>query len=182
MHARHLALCLTLLLAMSSYAFAGISAEPFAGYAAGEWRQSATSAKFSGADYGLRLGWDFGNVCFGGSFLTGTMTDSASPILNKIVPQDIGAFISFEISPVTVRGGYGFASQGTFTPSSGSANTWKGTSVNAGLGFIVVDHVSLNIDYVAATYDTLNGSSAASKMTNNTFVFGVSFPFEFGGK
>lgn len=182
MLARHLTLIVLVLIATATSAFAGVSAEPFVGYATGEWKQGASSAKHSGLDYGARLGWDFGMVRVGGSYFGGSTTDTASPISNKIAQQDIGAFIEGELSRVVLRVGYGFASQGVFTPGTGTTNTWKGTSINAGLGFTIINHVNFNIDYVSTSHDTLNGTSTSSKLTNNFFSAGISFPFEFGGK
>lgn len=182
MLARYLTLVLSIIIVSTTSARAGVAVEPFVGYATGEWKQGSTSAKHSGVGYGARLGWDFGMVRVGGSYLGGTTTDTASPISNKIAQQDIGAFVEADFSRVVVRLGYGATSQGIFTPSTGTANTWKGTSMNAGIGVELINHINFNIDYVSTSHDQLNGATVANKLTNNFFVVGVSFPFEFGGK
>ncbi len=177
-----LAVLLATILFSSEKLFAGVSVEPFVGYATGEWSQAGNSAKQSGVDYGARLGWDFGRVRVGGNFLSGALKDNASPISNTITPQDFGAYITGEFGRVSLRAAYNFSSQRTFAPSSGTNNTWKGTSFSAGFDVMLMSHLCLNLDYVAGTYDSLNGASQTSKLTNSFFNIGISFPFGFGGK
>ena len=175
-----LAVLLATILFSTEKLFAGVAVEPYVNYAMGDWTQAGTSAKKTGVEYGGRLGWDFGRVRVGGAFLSGALKDNASPISNNITPQDIGAFVDGQFGSIVLRAQFNFASQRTFVPSSGPTNTWKGTSIKAGFGVVLLPHLNLSLDYLIGNFDNLNGSTATNKLTTSSFGIGVSFPFTFG--
>jgi hypothetical protein len=159
---------------------AGVLVEPFVGYGTGSWKLNSVSTNQSGVDYGGRLGWNFDGFLIGGDYVGGSFKDNQTGNNNNITAQDIGGFLGFEVKRVTVRGAYNFNSQGTYAPTSGTNSVWKGNSFSASVGFAIVSHISLNLDFMSGTYDTLNGVKQSNNLTNNIYSVRLSFPFESG--
>lgn len=170
---------------MTSSAFAGLLIEPYVGYASlkgsgtanviglGEGEIEETTAK--GAAYGGRLGYGIGPVGAGLDFMTSSLDDDGDD--TKVTA--LGAFGAVGLGPVRFWGTYVFSSKYEITSGDFDGTTFEGSGVKAGLGWLILPLVSLNLEYVALTQDEVEESDVLDEIDfdQKGLLISISFPF-----
>jgi hypothetical protein len=131
-----------------SQAFAGILIEPYAGYHIGKTKGGTDpSTNLKGLVYGGRLGYQTMGFQIGADYLTGSISDDASPS-SDYTPTDLGAFVGYQF-PVLIRvyAAYGFAPQTSVKTNGTTLKYHDGTSYKLGIGYTGLPFVNINFEY-----------------------------------
>jgi hypothetical protein len=163
-----------------STANAGVLIEPYLGYSIGTTEQGASENDISGVNFGARLGYkSFLGLMGGFDYMTGTLQDDANP-KNDVTPSQLGVFLGYEF-PILLRvyGVYGISNKAKFKDRNGSDNLEGGNNMKLGVGFTALPLVSINLEYVVASYDESNGNTLNPELSMKTYGISVSAPFDF---
>lgn len=185
-------------LMLIAYFFTAISAsanvliEPHLGYnlsgGQNDYKVSGfnVSTKYTGPQYGARLGYNFHGLMAGGAYTHATFDLKATAFgitnTSKEKQDDLGIFIGYD-APVLFRvwATYFFSSKMTETtgPSQGDWN--KGHTTELGIGYKPIPFLSLNLMYRMLSFDKQSvagvESSMSPKYEPTEVVLGVSVPF-----
>ncbi|MGZ3808652.1 MAG: outer membrane beta-barrel protein [Bacteriovorax sp.] len=144
------------------------------------------TTKYTGPQYGARVGYSFHGLMAGGAYTHSTfdLKATASGVTNtsKEKQDDLGIFIGYS-APVLLRAWatYYFSSKMTETegPSKGDWN--KGHTTELGIGFTPMPLVSLNLMYRMVSFDKQSVSGVETAMSPKyeptELVLGMSIPF-----
>ncbi len=162
-----------------STANAGLLLEPYLGYYAGKWEQGGGNEKFSGAGFGARVGYKHVlGPMFGLDYMTGKFEDKGD-LKADLTPQQLGAFVGFEF-PILLRvyAAYNFSDKLKFK-SDYRSGTYEGDSgIKLGVGFTALPLLSINVEYVASSYDEFRGSATSPDFETKYYGLSVSLPFD----
>ncbi len=171
------------LLTFRHSAQASLLLEPYLGYVTGGQIKSAPlDAKYTGTEYGARVGYSIMNFAVGGEYLAKTLTDDSSPSSNTYTGGDLGIFAAFKF-PILVRA---FA---TYVPSPelkssnslGSSTFKSGNILKLGVGFTALPFININLEYISGTYSKINTNGIEANLQNNltttAYALSVSAPF-----
>lgn len=165
---------------------ASLLIEPHLGYiVTGGTTLSGTEYKYSGPQYGARLGYQMlgvmGGLAYAHSTYTRKDTTLGATTSNDQKRDDLGLFIGYS-APVMLRAwlGYYFSSKETYNASG----SWiKGSVVELGVGFTPLPLVSINLAYKMLSNDKQYSASTGVESAINPkyepkeIVLGVSVPF-----
>ncbi len=163
---------------------ASLLIEPHVGYiVSGSTTISSTDFKYSGPQYGARLGYQMLGVMGGLAYAHSTYslkeTTSGATTSNDNKRDELGVFVGYN-APIMLRAwvGYYFSSKATETASS----DWEsGSTTEIGLGFTPLPLISINLAYRMLSYDKQSVSGTEStispKYDPKEIVLGVSLPF-----
>ncbi len=161
-----------------SSANASILIEPYLGYHTGKSKQTTTE-DFSGMTYGARLGYQQLGFMLGLDYMTGKWTEKGTPNVD-LTPSSLGAFVGYNF-PVMLRvyGVYGFQNS-VKAEAGGTSSKLEGSpALKLGVGFTALPLVSINLEYMTATYDKSDGHTLNPNMTSTAYGLTVSLPFTF---
>jgi hypothetical protein len=159
---------------------ASVLIEPYLGYHLGKKKQenvANSNDNVKGVTYGGRLGYQQLGFMLGLDYMSGAWKDDNDPVAD-LTPSDLGAFVGYNL-PIMLRvyGVYGFSSKMTAEVNSNKAKL-EGHSFKLGVGFTSLPFVSINVEYMSATYDKYNGLSLGSnKVKADMYGLTVSLPF-----
>ncbi len=168
------------ILSFNQTVHAGFLIEPYLGFVSGEQKQ-ATTAKFTGTEYGARLGYSMLGFAIGAEYAAGSFSDDQTP-KSDITMSDIGLFVAYNF-PVLVR------AYATYVPSSelkvnnsGLDSTLKsGNSMKLGVGFTGFPIINVNLEYISSSYSKIDTTIGAfdldPKSTGTAFALSISAPF-----
>lgn len=175
---------------------AGFLAEPFVGYDQSTFKYTdiggtSSGATSSGMDYGARLGYRFNQGLVlaleyaGGSGKS--KSDTAGSTDSDYTKTAMGAIIGYDFGRFSIWGGYGFSDKLTIKTTGQTDTDYSGTNFKVGFGYKVVNHVSVNLDYIIPKYTKFTSSGTESdistvfsKFETSGAMFSVSFPFSSG--
>lgn len=161
-----------------SSAHADLLIEPYLGYHLGSYKSGSTTTDQSGVSFGARLGYQQLGFMAGLDYMTGKWTDKDTP-KNDVTPSNLGLFVGYNF-PVMLRayGVYGIANS-TKVESSGSSTKLEGSpQIKIGVGFTALPIVSINLEYMSATFDKANGNTFTPNITSSMYGVTVSAPFD----
>ncbi len=159
---------------------AGVLIEPYLGYLTGKTEQGSTEVDISGVNFGARLGYkSFLGLMGGFDYMTAKLEDEANP-KNDVTPSQLGVFVGFEF-PILLRvyGVYGISNKTKYKDSNGSDTLEGGDHIKLGVGFTALPLVSINLEYIMASYDENDGQSFSPELTMKTYGLSISAPFDF---
>lgn len=169
-------------LASAPPAQAGLLVEPYLGYHTGKIKQSGNpDSDVKGMSFGGRLGYQQMGVMAGLDYMTGSWTTESSGYKFDVTPTQLGLFVGYSF-PMMLRvyGVYSFQADGKI--KNGALNydqTQKGTGIKLGVGFTVMPLLSLNVEYLSATFTKdKNGNKLNPEVKNDLFGLTVSVPFD----
>jgi len=184
------------ILVLGVQAKAGFLAEPFVGYDQSTLKYTDTGGTSSGStssgmDYGARLGYRFNQGLVlaleyaGGSGTT--KSDTVGTADSDYTKAAMGVIIGYDFGRFSIWGGYGFSDKIT-SKTTGQADTdITGTNFKVGFGYKVVNHVSVNLDYIIPKYTKFTNSGTESDISTfftkydaSGAMVSVSFPFGSG--
>lgn len=190
-----IAISIVALMALTStFAHASFLIEPHLGYNLSSSTTYKTDAlKYSGIQYGSRLGFQYFGVMGGVDYTRAVYTlkttgqGSTTTDGDDKSRNELGVFVGYKF-PVMVRAwvSYNFSTKETQDktgPNGDAGDYLKGHSTEIGIGFTGLPFVSLNISYRMLSYDTKYESVAkTTKVYNPTYepkeiVLGISAPF-----
>ena len=163
-----------------STAHAGVLIEPYLGYLTGKVEQSSNDWDISGVNFGARLGYkSFLGLMGGLDYMTGKLEDDANP-KNDVTPSQLGVFVGFEF-PILLRvyGVYGISNKAEFKDSATTNKYEGGDNIKLGVGFTALPLLSINLEYIMASYDEMDGNSLTNDLNIKTYGLSVSAPFDF---
>lgn len=175
---------------LSSYAHAGVFAEPFLGYddstVSFTTKVSGLSAssKNSGFDYGARLGYYFGPAFWvAAEYAGGSGKNKAGSAEGDYSKTAMSAIFGYKLKEVNLWFGYGVSDKITYKGST-SEVYYSGTNMKFGFGREVAKHVAINAELLIPSYKKFgdgtleaNIDDAFSKYTVTGIMVSVSFPF-----
>lgn len=170
-------------LIVSQSAQASLLLEPYLGYVSGEAKQT-TTAKFTGTEYGARVGWSsMIGLAVGGEYAAMSTTDDSSP-KNDLKSSDLGVFVAYKF-PIMLRA-YAtyFPSSEIKTSSSVVDGTFKsGNAMKLGVGFTGLPFININLEYITSNYSKFSSGGVegdlSPKLTTSSYAISISAPFNF---
>ena len=178
---------LALTLGISSMAQAGMVIEPYLGYSSGDFKYtsispaSTVSAKTSGTDLGLRLGYKF---LLPWVALDYTLSTGKAKADTDADYSGTGLGFTFGVNLPMLHpyAGYGFSNQYKVSDASGSS-TFKGTYTKVGVGLGFIPFVDVLLEYKINSYSKVETSTGEydqsllfSDLSHGTMMIGVSLP------
>lgn len=188
-------LALVLMATFTTGAHAALLIEPHLGYnisGSGDWTFEGTKIEtdYSGAQYGLKAGWQLLGFMVGLDYTLSNpevefSVAGAGSSKNKMKSRELGVFAGYNL-PILLRAWVGYyfdanseADNDGFLSKGDEAS---GNTVELGVGFTGLPLVSLNLIYRNTTYDELKADgttlklSGAEQIKNSEIVLGVSLP------
>ncbi len=188
-----------------AYAEAGTSfmVEPYVGYEGlGSTNQtfSGTSTSLgtmSGVSVGGRASIGFAEMFFVGADFSYDPSLSISPPsgttseFSSISKTKLGVVAGVDVPmfPLRVWGGFNFLDKlnatditGGISNAANSQSTLGGSSIKGGIGFKLIPLVSINVEYIYSTYNsitsggTVTNFASGDSITHSNFLFSVSLP------
>ncbi len=185
-----------LVLVFGVQAKAGFLAEPFIGYDQSTVKYTdiggtSSGSTNSGMDYGARLGYRFNQglllaVEYAGGSGT-NKSDTVGTADSDYTKAAMGAIIGYDFGRFSIWAGYGFSDKVTSKTTGQADSDMTGTNMKVGFGYKVVNHVSVNLDYIIPKYTkSISGgtetdlSTVFTKFDTSGAMLSVSFPFGSG--
>jgi hypothetical protein len=174
-------LLLIALLLCSVNAFAGIYLEPYVGYLANSYdikvsgtvsgtpQEIEDTENDSGVAFGGKVGYSIPLMAIGADYLkAGELTD-------------IGPFVEFRL-PLFLKFRATYIMSST-TEAEDDDLKFKGSGFKAGLAFSLLSVLSINLDYIATSYDELDGSIPGFEtdkvdVKRSAVMASIGFPFD----
>lgn len=171
-------LLLALLFSVTSMAHADLLLEPYLGYYTGDAKQSPMKEDLSGLGYGARVGFQKLGFMVGLDYMTGKMELDSSPSID-VTPNDFGVFVGYNF-PILLRayGVYYFNAKAKYEAGGGSS-TNEGTATKLGVGFTGFPFISINVEYLMASYDEDESGSMNPELEHKVIGLNVSLPLTF---
>ena len=174
----------------SATAQAGVFIEPNVGYHFGTTSIKSVSGfpsgdvSFNGLGFGARAGLMMGkSFFFAGDFSYGMLTDEEDA---DFTHMSVGGVIGAKFSALRIWGGVNVINEFQDDATDGK---FKGMGFKAGLGYMLANSVSLNVEYNMNPADEMCAGDACvdvpegGTLTNDYFFASLSFPFgDTGGK
>ena len=158
---------------------ADLLVEPYAGYHFGKYGQTEdTEDNVNGVSLGARLGFQSLGFMVGADYMTGSWSDDADPSAD-VTPSVLGLFVGYNF-PVMLRvyGTYGIQNKLKLKYPSSTYN-YEGDFLKLGVGFTGLPFVSVNLEYIAASYDEYDDGAVDPAMDSKMFGVTVSLPLTF---
>lgn len=159
-------------------AHADLLLEPYVGYYFGESDDGTDKDDVTGPGYGARIGYQSLGFMVGGDFMTGSWEADSTP-KTDITPTMMGVFAGYNF-PILLRvyGVYNITTKSK-TESSGSSFDLEGESIKLGVGTTVLPFVSVNFEYITATFDEADGQTLTPSIKHKMYGLSVSLPLTF---
>lgn len=160
---------------------ASLLIEPHIGYnLMGSGTSNSVGYKYSGAQYGMRLGGQYLGLMAGfdytASKYTWKQTTGGDDDFDR---SEMGVFVGYNL-PILLRvwGAYYFSNSAKDTNAGGrtTSGKYEGNTKELGVGFTALPFLSLNAVYRNITIDTKPATITGGDITNSEIVVGVSLP------
>lgn len=174
---------LTMMLGFSGVAHASIMFEPYLGYETGKF--SDPDGKGDGVNIGARLAYHTpiflwlgldGNVGISGNF----KPDSSSIANSDMKRNSLYGVVGVDF-PILLRAWAGYAFMDDQKLDSPHNSTLKNKTYKVGVGFTGLPFISLNVEYIKAKVDKVDGGTltGADDIQSENVMFSVSLPLNF---
>jgi len=188
-------LAVVMMTLMSTNSQAALLIEPHIGYnvsGTGDftWGGQKVETDYSGAQYGLRAGWQYLGFMLGMDYTMSNpeveFSAQGQTEKNDMKNKELGVFAGYNL-PILLRGWVGYyfnvKSEADNNGSFNKGDEFSGNTMELGVGFTGLPLVSLNLMYRNVTLDEIKTSAGTLKLSgnqeikNSEIVFGVSIPF-----
>ncbi|MBL7543738.1 MAG: hypothetical protein JNL11_07965 [Bdellovibrionaceae bacterium] len=171
---------------------AGFIVEPFLGYNTGSTKLTATTGEVakstnSGLDYGLRLGYLFGQSFWTAAEYTGgSGKDKGSSSEEDYARTATGILVGYKVNKYNFWAGYGISDKVTYKLTDAEIY-YSGTNMKFGFGQFFANHVAVNVELIIPKYTKFGSGSRELNIADEfkgmdvTYAsISVSFPFGYG--
>lgn len=170
-----LAACSTLLFVNAAQA--DLLLEPYLGYTMGTAEQGSDKWDSNNMVLGGRVGYSalVLQAGFDYSIASGAKFKGKDGVADiEGDGSQLYAFVGGDFPLLRAWAGYGMMNE--FKVKDGAKLT--GSAVKVGAGFTGLPFLSINAEYIMATFDKSDGNSLSDNLKNNTLMLSVSAPFE----
>lgn len=152
----------------------GLYVEPYFGYESGELDYGSTDDDTKGVVYGAKLGYMSGSVGMGFYYGTGSV-EVDSTIEDDFEIEDKGAYLIYKFNTTRLWATYIFDATGELDDAGTKYK--DGTGQAFGVGFKVLNGLSLNIEKISRKYKKVDNNPVTPKRELSALVFSLSIPY-----
>ena len=185
---KKLMVALGLTLGFSTAAHAGLMIEPYLGYEMGKSTSintttagQTTDGKLDGVDLGVRLGYKTPLMLWFALDAQLGVSGDYKPDTGSSATQKHNTYygvVGIDL-PILFRAWAGYGFQDTFKTDTPYSSDIKGKNFKLGAGFTGLPFISLNLEYLKGTVDSISGGSLNSSNVDGkteTYMVSVSLP------
>jgi hypothetical protein len=151
---------------------------PSLGYSSGVLTQSGVAdIGTMSANVEIMLGYKFGDLLTGVSYLLGTGNSEQFSVKGDFKPTDMAIVVGYKLPlDLKIYAGYSLTSTAKIQSSDNPAN-FTGSGYKVALSWSWMSHADLALDYTNRSYTKYDGTSLTNQLKSTSTGFSFSFPF-----
>lgn len=167
---------------LSVRSYADLLIEPYAGYHSGKIRNNNSTEGVAGVTYGGRVGIEHTGLMAGVDYMTGEWNDDEDPKSDQ-TPKSLGFFLGYNFpNRARIYGVYYYDAKIDIeydNQPTDPKDEYTGTAVKVGIGFMAMQKLAINFEYVSAKIDEIDGGKLTYDIKPELLGITVSLPLTF---